>query len=70
MAENAGKKKFLSDFFKSLKAEWKKTSWPNRKQVIKQTAAVVVISVILSGFIRLIDVIGQYLVGFVSTIFG
>ena len=70
MAENAGKKKFLSGFFKSRKAEWKKISWPNRGQLVKQTTAVVIISVILSGFIRLIDVIGQYLIGFVSTIFG
>ena len=70
MAENAGKKKFLANFFKSLKAEWKKISWPNKGQIVKQTAAVVIISAILSGFIRLIDVIGQYLVGFDSTIFG
>ncbi|MBQ6035840.1 MAG: preprotein translocase subunit SecE [Lachnospiraceae bacterium] len=70
MADNAGKKKFLANFFKSLKAEWKKISWPNTSQIVKQTGAVVVISAILCGFIRLIDVIGQLLVGFVSTIFG
>lgn len=73
MAEkNAEKPAFftkIKDFFKGLKSEIRKISWPNREQTLKQTAAVIMISAVLCGFIRLIDVITQYIIGTVSSIF-
>ncbi|MBQ6679367.1 MAG: preprotein translocase subunit SecE [Lachnospiraceae bacterium] len=72
MAEkNAAKKKNskIASFFKGLKSEIKKIAWPNRETTLKQTAAVVIISLILCGFIRLIDVLAQLAVGAVSSIF-
>lgn len=72
MAENtaktAKKSNFFSTFFKGVKAEAKKIAWPNREQTVKQTIAVIVISVILSVFIRLVDVLSQLLIGLVSSI--
>lgn len=59
----------IKNFFKGLKAEIRKISWPTREQTLKQTAAVVVISAVLCGFIRLIDVIAQLIIGTVSSIF-
>lgn len=70
MAEKStGKKNFFVKFFKGLKAEMKKISWPSWEKVLKQTVAVVLISAILCGFIRLFDVLAQYLVGAVGSIF-
>ena len=59
----------IKNFFKGLKAEIKKISWPTREQTLKQTAAVVMISAVMCGFIRLIDVIAQFIIGTVSSIF-
>ncbi len=59
----------IKGFFKGIKSEIQKISWPNREQTLKQTAAVVIISAVLCGFIRVIDVITQIVVNAVSHIF-
>ena len=41
----------IKKFFKSLKAEFKKIVWPNRAQLVKQTIAVLLISLLLGAFI-------------------
>jgi len=71
-AKSAAKPAFIAkvkNFFKGLKSEFQKISWPNREQTLKQTAAVVIISAVMCGFIRLIDVIAQFIIGTVSSIF-
>ena len=69
MAEKSAEKKNLFvKFFKSLKTEAKKIVWPTKEQTAKQTAAVVIISIIMCGLIRLIDVLAQQLVGLVQNI--
>lgn len=47
-------------FFKGLKKEFKKITWPDRKTVTKQTAAVVVVSIALGLLIALLDFIIQF----------
>jgi preprotein translocase subunit SecE len=72
MAEKTEKKGFpdrIKSFFKSLKAEVRKIVWPNREQLWKQSLAVMIISVILCGFIRVIDVLSQLLIKAVGSIF-
>ena len=70
MAEKStGKKNAVKVFFKGLKTELKKISWPNKDDILKQTTAVVLISAVLCGIIRLIDILAQYVVGAVSSIF-
>ena len=74
MAEkNAAKKNGFIDkvkgFFKGLKAEIRKVNWPTAETTAKQTLVVVVVSLILCGCIRLIDVLSQLLIGAVSSIF-
>ena len=59
----------LKGWFKSLKSEVRKIFWPTKEAVLKQSAAVVIISVILSAFIRLIDVVSQLLIKAVGSIF-
>lgn len=54
-------------FFKGLKKEFKKITWPDKKAVTKQTAAVVIVSVILGVIITFMDIIIRYGVGFLTT---
>jgi preprotein translocase subunit SecE len=73
MAEKSTVKEGILDkvkgFFKSVKAEIKKVVWPNKDQLWKQSLAVVLISAVLCGFIRLIDVLSQLLIRAVGSIF-
>ena len=71
MADSKEKKSFIDSvktFFKGLKSEFRKIVWPTGETLAKQTAAVVVISAILSVIIRLVDMAAQALVGLVSSI--
>lgn len=43
-------------FFKEVRAELEKVSWPNRNELLVSTTAVVFFSVVLAGFIGIIDV--------------
>jgi preprotein translocase subunit SecE len=53
-------------FCKGVKAEFKKIIWPTKETLGKQTAAVLIISVILGGFIRLYDIVCQYVISFIK----
>ena len=55
-AEKAPKK----SWFKGQKAEYKKIIWPDKKSLTKQTAAVVVTSIVLGIIIKVLDVIMTY----------
>ena len=51
-----------SSWWKGLKAEWKKIIWPSRNTLAKESAAVVIITVILGLLIKLVDLgVGQIL---------
>ena len=58
----------IKKFFKNLKSEFKKIVWPNRSQLVKQTIAVLLISLLLGAFIWLIDLGAKSLVGLTSTV--
>ncbi|MBR5377258.1 MAG: preprotein translocase subunit SecE [Lachnospiraceae bacterium] len=60
-AKNDGK---FSAFFKGVKAEFKKIVWPDRLTLMKQTFAVVVVSVITGALIAVIDRALQYGINF------
>ena len=42
-------------FFKALKAEFKRVIWPDKDTLIKETTAVVVVTVVLGVIIALLD---------------
>ncbi len=54
--KNAEKNK--GSFSKGLKAEWDKIIWTDRKTLVKQTIAVVIISVVICLLITLADSLG------------
>jgi preprotein translocase subunit SecE len=53
-------------FFTGVKAEFKKISWPDKDQLLKQSVAVVCISVVLGFIITLLDTILQYGINFLT----
>ena len=62
MSEQTQTKK--TGFFSRVKAEFKKIIWPTKKDVAKQTTAVVVVSVILGLIIALLDMVFKYGINF------
>ena len=42
-------------WFKGLKSEFKKISWPDKETLVKESAAVIVVTVILGFVIALVD---------------
>ena len=50
----------LAGFFKGVKTEFKKISWPDRQSTLKQSVVVVAISVALGVLIAVLDYVIQY----------
>ncbi len=66
MAKSEKKAKKPS-FFKGVKTEFKKVSWPDQQSLTRQTVAVVVITAILSILIALFDFVVKYGVEWLTT---
>ena len=58
--EKASKPKF----FDGVKAEFKKITWPDRDLLLRQSVAVIGVSIVLGGVIAILDMILQYAVDF------
>jgi len=48
-------------FLKESKLELSKTTWPNRKEIIKYTIIVVVLSLVLAAFLGGLDILFKYI---------
>jgi len=44
-------------FFKGLKKEFKKITWPSKQTAARETVAVIVISVVVGALIKVIDIV-------------
>ncbi len=55
-------------FFKGVKAEFSKITWPDKDDLIKESVAVVCISAVLAALIALFDTVIQYGINFMSTL--
>ncbi|WP_425449461.1 preprotein translocase subunit SecE [Dethiothermospora halolimnae] len=51
--KSAGKR--LSNFFRGVKAELKKVSWPNKKELINNTGIVIAMCVLVAAIVGLFD---------------
>ena len=68
MAENKKsdeKPVIKKSFFKGVKSEWRKITWPSKETLFKETTAVIVISVILGAAIALLDAVIKFGIGFI-----
>ncbi|MBI5604851.1 MAG: preprotein translocase subunit SecE [Deltaproteobacteria bacterium] len=46
----------VKDFFREVRIELKKVTWPSRKETIAATGMVIILSVIVAFFLGLLDV--------------
>ena len=53
-------------FLKGVKSEMKKITWPDKQTLLKQSVAVVSISVVVGAIITILDFIIQYGVNFLT----
>ena len=56
----------VQTYFRGVKAEWGKVSWPERKQVVTETIFVIVIIFVFTVAIYLMDIIFKGLFGLVK----
>ncbi len=68
MANSAKAEKKAVKFFDGVKAEFKKISWPDKESLIKQTVAVIIISLVVGAIIAVLDFGLQYGVDFITTL--
>ena len=48
-----------TSWFKGMKAEFKKIIWPDRNSLVKETTAVLVVSVLLGAIIFVVDFVAR-----------
>lgn len=67
MGDSAEKQK-RPGFFAGVKSEFKKIAWPDRQETLKQSVAVVAISVVVGVIIAIIDYVVKNGVDFLISI--
>ena len=67
MADSA-EKQTKPSFFKGMQSEFKKISWPDKQSALKQSAVVVVITIILGLIISILDYVVKYGVNFLTSL--
>ncbi len=53
-------------YFKGVKAEWSKVSWPTRKQVVVETGIVLAVVIFFTLVVYFIDIIFKTLLGLIK----
>lgn len=66
MAEATKKTNKVASYFRELKAEFKRISWPSFKQVRNNTGVVLAFIVLLGAFIAVVDLIFTYALSFLG----
>ncbi len=65
---NSSEKQAKPSFFKGVKSEFKKISWPDRQSTLKQSVVVVAISVAVGVLIAVLDYFIQFGVNFLTSL--
>lgn len=66
-ASNTEKSKKTS-FFRGVKQEWKKITWPSKNDILKQTAVVSIAVVLLGFLIAGVDALVKWGMSYITTI--
>ena len=69
MAE-AKKKRDFGLWFREMKSELKKVVWPNKKTVLKNTATVLLCSLVIGACIWIFDFAAMSVVDIILSVFG
>lgn len=65
---DSAEKQTRPSFFKGVKSEFKKISWPDRQSTLKQSIAVVIISVVVGVLIAVLDFVFLHGVDFLTSL--
>ncbi len=57
----------VKTYFKGVKAEWGKVTWPERNQVIAETISVIIIVFVFTVSIYVVDLLFKALLGLIHT---
>ena len=63
---DTNKKESKPGFFKNVKVEFKKIIWPTKEDVLRQSVAVTVISIVIGILVTVFDFLIQYGVNFIT----
>ena len=69
MAEEAKKKKDRGLWFREMKSELKKVTWPNKETVLKNTGTVLLCSLLIGACIWIFDGVAYSLVQLILSVF-
>jgi len=58
----------MGKFLREARAELRKVTWPNRKELITYTSVVIVATAIAAAFLGVVDLIFSQLIGMLSRI--
>ncbi len=58
----------IQKYLKSVQLEWGKITWPERKQVIAETVAVIAIVFLFTVSVYIIDIIFKAILGLIPTV--
>ena len=65
---DSSEKQAKPSFWKGLRSEYKKITWPDRKSAVKQSVVVTIISIVLGVIIAILDYVIKYGVNFLTSI--
>lgn len=68
MAETTKKEVKKDSFWKSIKIEFNKIAWPDKTETVKESVAVLCVSIVLGLVITLLDTIIQFGINFLTSI--
>ncbi|MCD8038441.1 MAG: preprotein translocase subunit SecE [Lachnospiraceae bacterium] len=68
MAESAKKAVKKDSLWKNIKTEFNKIAWPDRTETVKESVAVLCVSVVLGLLITFLDTIIQFGINFLTNI--
>ncbi|MCI8529793.1 MAG: preprotein translocase subunit SecE [Lachnospiraceae bacterium] len=65
---DSAEKKAIPGFLNGVKSEFKKIIWPDRRATVRQSIAVVAISIVVGVIIAILDYVVKYGVNFITSI--
>lgn len=64
--ENKNFKEELAAYFKGVKSEWGKITWPEKQQVVSQTIVVLGVVIFFTVFVYIVDNIFRFGLSFIK----
>jgi len=56
----------LKNYFKGVKSEWGKISWPQKQQIMVETGIVIIVVIIFTILVYCMDIIFKWVLGLIK----